>query len=448
MAGMRTLDKWVGRLLKVPSTIECPVMKVWGRDFEPAIFEGPGYISVLSRTEMEFVLHAVPRERNEAYQRLINARKNPHSIHDKFRLTAVEYDGVEWTCGWVDLRWGEVSNNVWRLSGFLKSISTVVSGALVSPDSGVEVVFDQKIRIPMQMNMVTTVLLDDKEVLWSRGQGDKKVDAVGTTINFSHSVEGESIWAVASTSDEFCHPYAENWISEPLQLLLGQLVFPRLVARNQGGGNAVVSLRPSPVHKGYGPFSSILAEDPLIDENGFWQLYCDVLNMLVSARDASGHPNFQSHPLTHYSHEVVQATSGSLWVLCMTLASAIEGVVKLLVPPENRKSDIDPRLLADLKQHVRSWRGDDALRDRVISSLAFFQEKGTLHSLRDLCAEGVVERGQVKVWQAVRNQVMHGNLVSPWLDEELENRINELFELFRKLSRYYISSCNSLSDVH
>jgi hypothetical protein len=50
--------------------------------------------------------------------------------------------------------------------------------------------------------------------------------------------------------------------------------------------------------------------------------------MIVRAQDGDGERNFEAHPLVQYYHEVIQATRGSDWVWCMTLASAIEGLTK------------------------------------------------------------------------------------------------------------------------
>src|SRR5690606_22044766 len=121
----------------------------------------------------------------------------------------------------------------------------------------------------------------------------------------------------------FPHPHLENWLSEPLNLLLGEIVSPSLHARNFGDGRAFIRFSPS----SWGPATTltanILREDPLGADERFWNLYRDILTVVATAQDSKGHRNFEAHPLTRYYWEIVQARRGSNWVLCMTLASTV-----------------------------------------------------------------------------------------------------------------------------
>lgn len=439
----RTLDRWIGRLLEVPNTIECAVMQILGRDFEPPLFTGSGYIRISSRTDMHFVMHATPRDGDEAFKRLVQAQKAPYSVLDQFRLLATEYDGTQWNGGWTTLQVGQSNESVWRLSGSLSALSTGVSGPWVARESSVEVVFDTKLRLPTPMNMVTSVRCGDDEVLWSRGPGTKTVEVADTEIKFSHAPEGNAVLATANTSSLFSHPCAENWISEPLCILLGQLVFPRLVSRNFGNGEASISLRRSPPLNADTLTASILGEDPYAAQDRFWDHYRDILTMVVHARNESGHPNFEAHPLTRYYHEIAQASTGSHWVLCLTLASMVEGVAKMLFPDGDRQSDYEPNDIQDLERHIKTWKGDSDLRGRILGSLALTKTKGIVQLLKALMDSGVIESEHITTWQSVRNQVMHGNLVSPWIGQELDQHLRLLIEVTHRLSRAYIQKCIS-----
>lgn len=444
--GPRTLDRWIDRLLKVPNTIECPVMQILGRDFEPPLFTGSGYIHISSRTRMEFVMHATPRDGGEAFKRLVQAQKNPYSTLEQFRVLATDYNGTEWSGGWTTLHLGEAFANIWHLSGPIYSLSTDVSGHGVASQSGIEVVYDRKLSLPTPMNMVTSVRRGDDEVLWSRGPGTKTIEIAGTEIEFFHAPKADVVWATANTSPLFCHPYAENWVSEPLCLLLGQLVFPRLVARNLGNKKAIIWLRRSPPYSANTVVASILGEAPYAAHDRFWDVYHDILTMVIHARDQSGMPNFEAHPLTRYYHEIAQASGGSHWVLCMTLASVVEGVAKLLFPESERKSDYSRADIEGLERHIKAWKGDSNLRSRILGSLALTKSKGIVQSLNNLLKEGIIDTIHVETWQSVRNQVMHGELVSPWLDEELEQRLHRLIELTHRLSTRYVRTCVSLAE--
>lgn len=166
--------------------------------------------------------------------------------------------------------------------------------------------------------------------------------------------------------------------------------------------------------------------------------------MVVHARNESGHPNFEAHPLTRYYHEIAQASTGSHWALCLTLASMVEGVAKMLFPDGDRQSDYEPNDIQDLERHIKTWKGDADLRGRILGSLALTKTKGIVQSLKALIGNGAIKAAHIDTWQSVRNQVMHGHLVSPWIDQELDQRLSLLIELAHRLSRAYVHKCISL----
>lgn len=433
---MRTLSRW-RHLLKTPLTIDCPSMEIIGQDFEEPVFTGPGQIHIRSRTEMDFVMHATPRDSGEAFKKLVHAQKNPYDILYQFRLSATQYDGTEWSCGWVPIRLGEALGNIWQLSGSIRSLMTVATGHFIAPTSSIEVIYTPKLRLPLSSTMTTSIQRDGVEVLRKIERGGKTVDVAGTQIDFFVDPELDATWAVAATSTDFRHPHAENWVSEPLCLLLGQLVFPRLVARNHGD-RADIWLHPSPLIQMDTLAASILQEDPLGAHGRFWEVYCQTLTMIAQARDEDGRRNFEAHPLTLYYHEVIQATRGSNWAWCLTLASAVEGVAKLLTPEAERKSDYAPEDIEELKRHIKAWKGDKDLRGRILNSVVLAETKGIVQVLKKLKNEGAIDDGHINAWQTVRNQVMHGELVSPWSEQDLEERMRLLTELMHRLSMKYI----------
>jgi hypothetical protein len=385
-------------------------------------------------------MFAIPNDSGEAFRRLVRAKQNPYQVLDQFRLEATDYHGNHWSCGWTTVYLGDSSSQTWNLTGPLHSLQTGVSGNSVSQDSSVELIFDTKPRIPMPMNMVTTTTRDGEEVLYSRRSGRKKINAVDTQIEFFCDPVSDLIWATMKTSSDMPHPYAENWLSEPLCMLLGQLVFPRLVARNFGDGTASISLLPSPAHTANAAMSTLLGGDPLGSPEQFWKMYQDILTVIAHARDENENRNFEAHPLTRFYYEIIQATEGSPWVLCMTLASTAEGIAKMLIQPDDRKSDFDSEIINNFEKYIRGWDGDLALRSRVLQSLSMAKEKSVAQYLRVLCHRGILEKKQVEAWGEVRNHVMHGNLVSPWSSEESDSRLVSLIQLVHGLSREYVRS--------
>jgi hypothetical protein len=213
----------------------------------------------------------------------------------------------------------------------------------------------------MNKVMVTITSVDGDEIQRRYSTGQQTVQVLDSEIKFFHKPSDESLWVTAKTSDKLLHPYAENWLSEPLRILLGQLVFPRLVARNFGDGTAQVWLRPSPPRFRESGIAALFREDPCSDGEEFWRMYASSLTLIAASRDEKGNPNFESHQITRFYEEIIQATQGSRWVLCLTLASAGEGLAKMLMRPADQRSDFTEKDLESLKKTVTEWEGDKRL---------------------------------------------------------------------------------------
>jgi len=394
---MLTLTHWEGRLTTLPGRLECPGMRLLSaHDHEPPVFEGPGYIDIVSATEIEFTMFATPRDIGDAMRRLGVLQEDPYDSSNHFRLQATDYDGTDWACGWTAPRLKGLPTVGFPLTGELTSLVTHSSGHWVATDSSVELVFQPRLDLPMSLNMVTTTMIDGEEIQRKVSAGRHTMNVLGSEITFFHQPSEKSLWIRATTSDALSHPYLENWLSEPLRILLGQLIYPRFVARNFGNGSAQVWLRPSPRRNS--GFSGLLGDHPLAVGDELWHYYASVLTLIAKARDDSGHPNFETHSLTRYFEEVIQATRGSRWVLCMTLASSVEGIVRLLDSQPTGSLPVESRL-------------------------------------KDLERQGIVTSQGRIAWRDVRHAVMHGQLVSPWSTRDEDQRIRELADLLRRLTR-------------
>ncbi|HBP4587299.1 TPA: hypothetical protein L5606_005875 [Pseudomonas aeruginosa] len=435
---IRTLSRWVDRLLKGATTIECPHMEIQGYDHEPPVFTGPGQIVIDADTRMHFTMHGTPHDGSAAFRKIMDAQNNPYDGLRQFRMNAVDYDGTEWSGGWTKLRTGAEVKGVWRLFGPIQRLHTQATGFGVAEMKGVELVYDRIMRLPIPMNMVKTVKRGDEEVLWSRSSGTQTVEVLDATIEFFQSAEHEHIWVVAEETADFPHPYLENWLSEPLNLLLGEIISPRLQARNFGDGRASISLRSTSGRAANSLAGSIMREVPRMADERFWSLYRDILTIVATARDVNGHQNFEAHPLTHYYWEIIQATQGSNWVLCMTLASTVEGLIKMMFSEIERKSDHDDAAVNSLKSVIGDWKGAENLRSQVLQYLDRFKTKGTNNLLRSLIGTNGITSEQVSAWIKLRHSSMHGDMVMPWSSEEQDKRINNLIELTHRLSETYI----------
>jgi hypothetical protein len=433
---MKTLDHWKSRMTAVPSSIECPSMRLLtGRDHEPPVFVGPGQIAFKSTTAAEFRIFASENGNASGILKVHLAHANPYERLDQFRLFATDFEGTEWACGWIVPRVEQTSVAGTLLSGKVSSLMTRVSGDWVSPVAGVELLFQPSFHIPMAASILTVHSISNKEIGRSWRVGRHALELLGSRIEFGQDPSDDLLWITANTSGELPHLYLENWLSEPLRILLGQLHYPRLVARNFGDGTAFVSIRQSPRAFRNASIGSLFASELAPSTERFWELYAALLTLVAKDRNREGHPNFEAHRITRFYEEIIQASQGSRWVWCLTLASAAEALAKMLMQPNDQEPEFPAADLKSIKKTVSAWKGDERVRSRVLNSIGFLSRKNASAFLRDLVKRGVIASRHAEAWDKVRNNVMHGNLVMPWSSEEEDENIITLAELIHTLTR-------------
>lgn len=436
---MGTLDHWKSRLVIIPTSIECPEMVILsGRDGEPPVLVGPGHLDIKSSTEIVYTMFVASDHGDEASVRLMRARESPYELLDQFRLIATDYEGNEWACGWTRPELKEEGKKGWLLTGTLSSLVAVDSGPSVSTEAGVELMFLLDSALAIGNRSLSSFFVQVSGGREGRKRGGQTLRVLGSKIRFSCPSPTGSFLVTARTSQKLPHPYLENWIGEPLRILTGQLMYPRLVARNFGDGKAQVSLRPSPRQLRNSGIVALFGARAACAGKSFWMLYKDLVRLIAEARDEQGHPNFESHPITRFYEEIMQATHGSRWVMCLTLASSVEGLANMLMTARDRKSDFDVEDIESLRAVVAAWKGNAALRSRVLSSISYVGNNAGAY-LRRLVSRGVLESAGVDAWTKVRNSVMHGKLVTPWGSEEDDKRIAALAELVHRLTCQLIS---------
>src|SRR5262249_46031299 len=154
---------------------------------------------------------------NDAFRRLLRAQENPYEIVDQFRLVATDYEGTEWACGWTQPSVKGIPKIGWPLTGRLNSLVTVDSSDSVSRESGVELAFDRDLVLPMDKVMLTVSSVEGMEVQRSWRRAEHTVSILNSEIKFFYPPGQDFLCATARTSDKLPHPFAENWIAEPLR---------------------------------------------------------------------------------------------------------------------------------------------------------------------------------------------------------------------------------------
>ncbi len=435
---MRTLDHWKTRFGAVPVTLDCPHMRLntcLGN--APPAFVGPGQINIKSSTAIEFKIFASSPQ-VEAFQRLLRAHSNPYDRLNQFNMFATDYEGVEWACGETLPKVDSVSENDALVTGEVRSLYAAVNSDQVSRESGVELLFQPGFSLPLETSMLTVHSIGTEEIQRTYQMAKHTLTLMGATIEFFRESSGDALWITANASEEMPHLCLENWLSEPFRILFGQLIYPRLVARNLGNGSAHVSLRPSPpmLLKASTSIGSLLSSENAVTTARFWELYKALLTMIATARNEQGFPDFESHRVTRFYEEIIQASQGSRWVWCLTLAGVAEGIAKLLMKPDERTTGYDEVEIEGLKRVIEAWKeGDKDLKQRVLGYVAHLNDKTIGKFLHELVERNLLDSQHEAAWKDMRNKVMHGNLVTPWSTEDEDAKVIALAELVHNLTR-------------
>ncbi|MGZ8284057.1 MAG: hypothetical protein ACXW27_00270 [Allosphingosinicella sp.] len=433
---LRTLDFWRDKLSRLPRTIECPEMTLFGTDGEGAVFTGSGRIEIVSDTKMRFYMHAAPAvDLKQAIQIFNRQKGRVYDARDLFRLFATDYRGVKWAGGYTQADFFVDHDREWPLSGEIEALSALASGYWVSKRSSVELLLVPPIDLPMSESLTTKAHMGDRLIRSTWEPGQHTLEVLGTKIVFSYEPSGEGLWITADAGGKLNHPFLENWLTEPLRILLGVPVYPRMVARNVGDGSAHVWLRPSPRQKE--PSAIGLLQPFAVDRDragAFWKLYADILTLIARAG------SFEPHELTRFYDELADSQLGSHWVLTLTLAGAAEGLANGLMTDEDRRSEFSDEHLASMKSHIKAWKDDAGLRSRMLSNLGMVSKRSVVAFMRKLGEAGTVQPDHVQTWYEIRNSVMHGNLVEPWSTEEGDQRLHQMLGLLHDLTRARVAA--------
>jgi hypothetical protein len=432
---MRTLEDWVARLSNDPFTIECPHMSLCGfPDHEPPIFEGSGHIEIKRRDLIGFKMHAVPRDGTDALRKLIASLSYPYDIEAQLRLFATDYGGIEWACGWTSPQIETRSKDRWLLSGILNGLTTHLSGDRVSKISSAELVFCPSPYVPLGEPLIQTALVGSEEVSRKISGGRHKGTVLGAEIKIMKEAWTDNLWIISTTSPEFQHPYIENWLSEPLGVLCGEFVYPRLTARNFGDGSAFVQIRPSPVLPGRVPGYATQFLGQGNPTERFWVFYTRYLLYVAKWKSPDGSLGFESNKITRFYQEIMQAAQGSRWMLSLSLASAVEGIVRILADPKEMISDFPTQDVDSIGKHVEAWNGLPEIRQRVLSAVSDLYKRTISSYLDKLARQNVISGDHRQAWNHIRNQVMHGSLGEPWSSKSVDDKIEKLLELVHILT--------------
>jgi hypothetical protein len=135
----------------------------------------------------------------------------------------------------------------------------------------------------------------------------------------------------------------------------------------------------------------------------------------------------------------VSASRTSRWLYALAFASAVEGVINKICPPgENETSDQD-ELVGAFKKHVDAWEPHcPAIKEQAKNAASRAVQTSASKTLRAMRDSGAVTRDQFKAWRRLRNDVMHGKLVSPYSSEQEDKLLLDLAGLLHAVTKVWV----------
>lgn len=429
------------RIAEVGTVITCPSMTLLAGDHEPPVVVGSGEIVVSSTTSFRYRIQGLPEDIGHAIRTLNRIRQAPYDGLLRERLVAVAEDGRQLHCGWTipEVDPGDGGKD-WIFVGGVDTL-------MVNDDGPTLLFTDVAYLLPIH-HTARTIL---RRLFPEPGLDGKSIHQMlilGTDITFTLDDEANMLLIHAPGTTQLPVMFTENWLGEPLRILFGQLIYPRLIAR--GTGTCVMNwVRPSPAWSKHTDSCAFWqGEGALIDKDGFWTSYARLLAYIANARD------FEANTITELYVEVIQASRGSRWVSALAYASAAEGLANLIFPRGSWRSDMVTADLTKLKSevdkfktHIDLWTGDPRLKETAKAAAARFLETSAAIGLRQLRIDGWVTGDQYEAWSTLRNAVMHGRLVSPYSSATDDKLLLDLSDLLHALTRRIIAGVDPATGV-
>lgn len=431
----------------VGSVIPCPTMTLEAGDQEPPIVVGSGEIVIGSTTDFSYTMRGVPADFGHAMHSLNRRRHDPYDGLLRQRLTVMTADGVELHCGWTEAKVRVPDGQEeWFFEGEFEAISIVDPGPS-KPGTDVAYLLPKHDRARIILRRFLAPLEGD-------GRATRSMTVLGTEVTVTLDDAADLLTISAPATAELPATFAEGWFGEPLRILFGQLIYPRFVQRRVG----VLThnwVRQSPEWSSVSNASALWqGERHLIDREQFWRSYARLLAYIAAQRDKDGHPNFEANKISELYGEVIQAAHGSRWVWALTFASAAEGLVEIISPRGSLRPDLASVDTADLrgeisrfKAHVDLWTGDPQLKEPAKRAASRMLETTAKIVLRQLRATGWITADQFKAWDTLRNQVMHGKLVSPYSSAQDDKLLLDLAGLLHAITRRIIAGIDPATGL-
>jgi len=412
---MATLDRWRS-FLETPKTISLVHAELRGR--HSSLLAGPGEIRMTSLQDFSYSMTPATGDVFAFFRAIEHKRQNSYDGTARFRLFGRDADGIEWGGGWTMPR--KIDFKPLSVEGRLTALD--ITDPLATAADSTELLFYTDHLHPLARVMGR--------------QKQKRLEILGSVIEFNCDRASKTVSITASHSSQLRPTYTERWLSQPLRIMFGQPVQPRLFARNKGN-EAIIWITSVPRLE-MASWSAFWTDDPS-NTDSFFDCYSQLLTMIATAGDITG----EAHPITRFYDELSQVANASRWVMALTLAGCSEGLAKLLRPKMNASELKDEAQWAkdaeDLACKIEKLDGLTELKNRAAKAVRQIKGTSTAGTLKALHKRSTITSDQFAAFNGIRNKVMHGDFVSPYSNENEDNQLLHLIGLMHALTREFLN---------
>jgi hypothetical protein len=424
---MATLDRWRS-FLDTPKTIELVHIELVARGRQPLLI-GTGEIRMTSLQEFSYSMTPTHGELIDIFKAIDQKQQNPYDGTARLRLFGKDARGVEWCGGWTMPQ--TINFKPLLIEGHLTALD--ITDHPTTATQSTELVFHADHLHPLARVLAVPGSPREKPI-------EKRFETLGSTIEFAYERAANVVSITASHSAQLQPNYTERWLTEPLRIMFGQPIVPRLTARNKGG-ESILWISAQPRLDGVS-WSAFWTEESPSKPDSFFDCYSKLLTIIALAGD------LEAHPITRFYDELAQVAKASPWTIALTLAGCIEGLAKLLRPKMSDRESQQEKQWSEqadaLAVQIEQLTGRTELKNRAANAIRQTKGASTGSVLKVLQKGGIITAEQLETFNYVRNRVMHGTLLSPYSSEKGENQLRHLIDIVHALTRELFTRAPSL----
>ncbi len=373
----------------------------------PETFRGRGSIRVLSKDVFQLQMHVDseaeidPRTRIREITNHVNGTLVPESEY--FKLTATDYDGVEWfTDPFLISKQGWAPFFITGSFGELKHRRPISTS---SPPAVTFFFFDDPGFRYNQYVRTTTIVGDETE-----DDGFELAAAGFEQLGFSirvrrSNLDENPILITVTFNDGAVHSGVERRVLEALRYALFRPVAWSLCEKNRDDIYELI-VAPRKPHGEHNFFSPI-GQHPLWAPD-FWKLFSAYLRHVVDnpMKDAEHYS-----PLSSLLRPLITTQTPELVVMALLITVVVEGILHLEFPhlgarPKSLLDEINraKKVLGRLK------RVEDDFRSKLNNALDNMARLRATDKLKDLRKRGIISNKMIDAWQSLRNAATHARI--------------------------------------